>query len=166
MSGTFLERWSRLKQESRRQPDSPREALEAPPASTEDVAPVVPALSPEEIADLPKIEALTAASDITVFLRPGVPEALRKAALRRAWLVDPAIRDFVGHARDYAYDWNIPGGAPGHGPLEAVDDVVAMIDRVLGQPLAAEARPTDTLAAAADADARAGEDETQGDDHA
>jgi hypothetical protein len=163
VSEAFLDRWSRLKQESRRQADVPREQSESPWAAADDAEHV---LSPEEIAALPRIEALTAASDVTVFLRPGVPEALRKAALRRAWLVDPAIRDFVGHARDYAYDWNVPGGVPGHGPLEAIDDVVAMVDRVLGQPPATEVRPADTLAAAADADAHPAEDKSQGDDHA
>jgi hypothetical protein len=161
LSEAFLDRWSRLKQESRRQADAPPEEPEVPPAAAGDAA---HALSPEEIAALPRIEELTAASDVTVFLRPGVPDALRKAALRRAWLIDPAIRDFVGHARDYAYDWNVPGGAPGHGPLEMVDDVVAMVDRVLGQPPATEVRPADTLTAAADADAPAADEKPRGDD--
>ena len=33
------------------------------------------------------------------------------------WALDPKIRDYVGEARDYAYDWNTPGGVPGSGPV-------------------------------------------------
>jgi hypothetical protein len=128
----FLARWSRLKDESRR----PR--VEETPAQAPDTP-----LSEEEIAALPRIEDLTADSDITAFMRRGVPEALRKAALRRAWLLDPGIRDFVGHARDYAYDWNIPGGAPGHGPLQP-EEIVAAARRLFGDP--AEAAPPEAPA--------------------
>jgi hypothetical protein len=48
------------------------------------------------------------------------------------WALDPAIRDFVGEARDYAYDWNAPGGVPGSGPLLASDDVDALLRRAIG----------------------------------
>jgi hypothetical protein len=51
----------------------------------------------------------------------GVPEALRRQALRALWSADPAIRDFVSPALDYAYDYNAPGGAPGYGPLTDSD---------------------------------------------
>jgi hypothetical protein len=145
MSGDFLSRWSRLKDEARRERDAP--AVQAAPAPTaEDTAEADQAvLTPGEIAALPKVEDLTAQSDVTAFLRRGVPDALRKAALRRAWMVDPAIRDFVGPARDYDYDWNTPGGAPGYGPLTE-DEVVAMARRVLGEPTP-EAEPPAPVAA-------------------
>jgi hypothetical protein len=152
MSEDFLSRWARLKDEARRAaqapPDSPRPA-DAPASPQEE--PREAALSPDEIAALPKIEELTAESDVTVFLRRGVPDALRKSALRRAWMVDPAIRDFVGHARDYSYDWNTPGGAPGHGALEPGDDVAAMVRRILGEPAPhkpASQPPVDEIASA------------------
>jgi hypothetical protein len=45
---------------------------------------------------LPPIEAIDAGSDIRAFLAPGVPAELTRAALRRAWSADPAIRNFVG----------------------------------------------------------------------
>jgi Protein of unknown function (DUF3306) len=45
---------------------------------------------------LPPIESIDAASDIRCFLTPDVPVELTRAALRRAWVADPAIRDFVG----------------------------------------------------------------------
>ena len=123
----FLARWSRRKIEVRRDEAHPP----APPPGAED-APVPedgPAaeLTPEAIEALPKIEDLTPETDITAFLRKGVPDALRNAALRRMWSLDPAIRDHVGDARDYAYDWNVPGGVPGNGPLLPGDDVEAML---------------------------------------
>jgi hypothetical protein len=128
----FLSRWSRRKlatgQGDRAQPAaSEREAETTESAKVGDEGSSEPALTPEEIAALPKIEDLTPDSDITVFLRKGVPEMLKNAALRRMWALDPAIRDYVGDARDYAYDWNIPGSVPGGGPLRPTDDVRAML---------------------------------------
>ena len=48
--------------------------------------------------DLEVIESITADTDIRAFLAPGVPVQLTRAALRRVWETDPAIRDFVGLA--------------------------------------------------------------------
>ena len=45
---------------------------------------------------LPPIGSIGPASDIRPFLEPGVPQDLARTALRRAWIVDPAIRGFVG----------------------------------------------------------------------
>jgi hypothetical protein len=95
--------------------------------------PAEPELPAEEIARLPSLESITAETDLTGFLRQGVPASLRKAALRRAWSLDPAIRDRVGDALDYAWDWNTPGGVPVSGPLWASDDVRAMLSRILGE---------------------------------
>ncbi|MBX6367730.1 MAG: DUF3306 domain-containing protein [Rhodospirillales bacterium] len=126
----FLVRWSRRKQASRRsdRPDPPRPTVAATEERGVDTEPTI---APEELARLPRLEELTPDTDITGFLRPGVPEAIRNAALRKMWLLDPAIRDFPGHARDYAYDWNSPGGAPGSAPLER-EEVAALLRRVLG----------------------------------
>jgi hypothetical protein len=140
VSEGFLSRWSRRKDAARRGEAAPddtpdRPAEEARPDAEAD------ALTPEEIAGLPKPEELTADSDITIFLRRGVPEALRNAALRRAWLLDPAIRDFAGHARDYDFDWNGPGGVPGGGALDP-EEVAALARRVLGE--AAEGNSADS----------------------
>jgi uncharacterized protein DUF3306 len=49
-----------------------------------------------DLANLPPIESIGSGSDIRPFLAPGVPADLTRAALRRAWSTDPAIRDFVG----------------------------------------------------------------------
>lgn len=124
----FLARWSRRKRAA-------REGIEPPgPAPTEPV-PVLPepaaAPEPEETIDLstlPKLEDLTPTSDITAFLRKGVPLALRNAALRRMWSLDPAIRDYIGPV-DYGWDWNTPGGAPDYvaeiGETPEIRDLVA-----------------------------------------
>ncbi|WP_082984895.1 DUF3306 domain-containing protein, partial [Methylobacterium platani] len=132
MSDGFLARWSRRKRdEARRPPDpAPEAATPVAPAAapTEDEA----SLSPEELAQLPSLDALTAATDLAPFLRAGVPRVLRNAALRRMWSIDPAIRDFVSEAREYAYDWNTPGGVPGTGGAISAEDVRAMVEKVFG----------------------------------
>jgi hypothetical protein len=61
------------------------------PIATDAPAPSIPDLTPEELALLPEVDAIDAATDLRPFLRAGVPKAQRDAALRRGWLVDPAI---------------------------------------------------------------------------
>jgi uncharacterized protein DUF3306 len=152
----FLSRWSRRKRAARAgRIDA--ENLAAAPAAEADrseglpsEAEAEPALSPEELARLPKIEDLTAETDLGQFLRPGVPQALRNAALRHAWALDPAIRDHVGEARDYAYDWNLPGGVPGSGPPPSEAEARELLRRVSGDrpaELPAEAPPEQPAAA-------------------
>lgn len=131
----FLGRWSRLK----RQVEPPeQDAADTPPADAGAAAkqPAEPALPapglPElNLAELPSLDAITASTDMTVFMNPSVPEHIRGAALRKLWSVDPAIRDFVSPALDYAYDWNTPGGAPGYGPLGKADDVLRMLGEIV-----------------------------------
>jgi hypothetical protein len=96
---SFLNRWSRQK----------RGMLESAPAPEPSGADTSPEIDP---ATLPKIEELTAESDITAFLQKGVPEALKSLALRRMWSLDPAIRDFVEMAENQ-WNFNVPGGIPG-----------------------------------------------------
>jgi hypothetical protein len=124
MSDDFLSRWSRRKLEARHPPERP---------ATTRPAPEEPEITPEELAALPKPEEMTAETDLAAFFRKGVPEMLRNAALRRMWALDPAIREFEGPARDYAWDWNIPGGVPGNGPLAPTDDVESMLRQVFGE---------------------------------
>jgi hypothetical protein len=54
-----------------------------------------------DAASLPPVGSIGSASDIRPFLEPGVPQDLARAALRRAWIVDPAIRDFVGLSENF-----------------------------------------------------------------
>jgi hypothetical protein len=50
--------------------------------------------------------------------------------LRRAWSLDPAIRDFIGPA-DYAWDFNAPDGVPGFA-LELGGDAMKLLSHALG----------------------------------
>jgi hypothetical protein len=126
MSGEegFLSRWSRRKRAVAAEPEEA--PAPSPPAALPD-APEVPAFDP---ASLPPLESLTAASDFTAFLRAEVPAVLRHAALRRAWTLDPAIRDFIGPA-DYAWDYNAPDGVPGFA-LELGGDVKRLLAQAIG----------------------------------
>jgi hypothetical protein len=125
----FFTRWSRTKRGLDGEEASADAVTAAPdfaPPETEPAEARAPAAPP-----LPGLDELTADADFTAFMRPEVPPVLRNAALRRLWLLDPEIRDFVGPARDYAYDWNTPGGVPGGGPLSPMTDVKAMATSLL-----------------------------------
>jgi hypothetical protein len=123
MSDDFLARWSRRKQEAQQEAKKPAEP--APKASEK--------AEPEfDITTLPPLESINALTDVTAFLQKGVPADLARAALRRVWTADPAIRDFVGLAEN-AWDFTDPAAMPGFGPLEATDEVRAMIAQVVRQ---------------------------------
>ncbi len=111
--GGFLGRWSRLKRSEAKPeaPAEPHESLAEEGAAAPEAPEPQPVIAPE---DLPNIEDMTADSDISAFLQKGVPKALKAAALRRAWSLDPAIRDYVGPA-EYAWDFNDPASIPGFG---------------------------------------------------
>jgi hypothetical protein len=124
----FLTRWSRRKRSSvegaKAVPESAPARADASPNSPEKViANVEPAFDP---ATLPPIDSITALSDISAFLQKGVPADLTRAALRRVWTADPAIRDFIGLAEN-AWDFTDPNAMPGFGPLESSDEVRRMI---------------------------------------
>lgn len=124
----FLSRWSQRKQEAKQESSKPPHDGDAPPEPVaENVA------EPEfDLSSLPKLEELTETTDITAFLQKGVPEQLRNAALRKSWALDPAIRNYVNPALDYAYDWNTPGGVPGSGEIGAGVDVARMVSQIMG----------------------------------
>jgi hypothetical protein len=52
--------------------------------------------------------------------------------LRKSWALDPAIRNYVNPALDYAYDWNTPGGVPGSSELGAGIDVARLVFQIMG----------------------------------
>jgi hypothetical protein len=154
MSNTsnFLSRWSRRKRDwEARHAVGFNSATQSEPAgrgtaeSGEATSSSIPELSAEELAALPRVEDLTPEADLAPFLRAGVPLSLRNAALKRMWTLDPAIRDRVGDALEYAYDWNVPGGVPGTGPLLASDDVQAMLRSIINVPAAAPSAGPETL---------------------
>jgi hypothetical protein len=64
------------------------------------------------------------------------PEDLKRSALRRAWLADPAIRDFIGLSGDSS-DFNASAGVPGSDsptkedarrPLEVTGEATESLD--------------------------------------
>src|SRR6266481_1050504 len=126
---SFLARWSQRKHEAK-QPDhdAPIANSDAPsgPVAESDVA------QEFDLSSLPKLEDMTATTDITAFLRKGVPEHLRNAALRKSWALDPAIRNYVNPALEYAYDWNTPGGVPGNSEIGAGMDVARLVSQIMG----------------------------------
>ncbi|MDE5451799.1 DUF3306 domain-containing protein [Bradyrhizobium sp. CSA112] len=130
----IMSRWSRMKQEAAKQvePDvlspepKPADAepgdLKATVATAAAGTPTSPSFDP---ASLPPLQSITAGTDIRSFLGSGVPVELTKAGLRRAWVTDPAIRDFIGIAESQ-WDFNDPAAMPGFGPLIAGNDIQAL----------------------------------------
>lgn len=111
----FLERWSRRKR------DGP--ATGAPQTGAETSAPHTGAETgvdlppsegetdagdPEVIAKLPDLDSLTEETDFTAFLQDGVPEALRRKALRRLWRLNPVFANLDG-LNDYDEDYSAGG---------------------------------------------------------
>ena len=133
----FLARWSQRKQEAKQAEPKPNAPAAESVESSGSSAPQGEDVTPEfDLSALPKLEELTGSTDITAFLRKGVPEHLRNAALQKSWALDPAIRNYVNPALEYAYDWNAPGGVPGGGELGAGVDVVRMVSQIMGEPAA------------------------------
>jgi hypothetical protein len=143
----FLARWSQRKQEAKEETKQPEpEALVADAGIA--AAPATEAEpTPEfDLSSLPSLDELTSETDITAFLRKGVPEHLRNAALRKSWALDPAIRNYVNPALDYAYDWNTPGGVPGSSELGAGIDVARMVSQIMGTGETPAEPPTSAVA--------------------
>lgn len=145
-SDNVFARWSRRKltvQDSERPaPDQSEPAGEG--AAKEEAGQVAPqdaAAGPETqppVVPLPRLEDITAESDLTAFLQEGVPEPLRRAALRKSWSLDQAIRDYIGPSEN-AWDFNAPGSVPGFGPLEAGKAVAEFLSKIGGETPSPEA---------------------------
>jgi len=123
-NNVFL-RWVRLKQASKSADADPAGSRQTVQASAGDDE----ADRPFDLASLPSIESITAHTDIVTFLNTGVPVELTRAALRRAWAVDPAIRDFIGIAENQ-WDFNDPNAIPGFGPLDPTDKIADLVAQV------------------------------------
>ena len=138
---SFLARWSTRKladrEPSARQDTStehrPRDedgaiencaVAESPKGSDQGNQPVDP-------VQLPSLDSIGADTDIADFLRPGVPPDLTRAALRRAWTSDPAIKNFVGLVEN-GWDFNDPSAMGGFGPISPEE-----VARLAGNVLAA-----------------------------
>ena len=107
----FVARWSRRKTKEReRQYDTNAENLKE-----EDVVSLrektADGKDNEErtpIDDLPDIDTLNKDSDYTPFLKDGVPKKLKRLALRKLWMSDPAF-GVVDGLDDYAEDFSAIG---------------------------------------------------------
>src|SRR6266446_4374201 len=134
-SESIMSRWSRMKQQSagRAAPDDLSSECKPIDADAGDLnkataaAPATdsPASPAFDLASLPPLQSITAGTDIRSFLESNVPLELTKAALRRAWVTDPTIRDFIGIAENQ-WDFNDPTAMPGFGPLTAGNDVAGL----------------------------------------
>lgn len=137
-----LGRWSRLKAETRAAERvaeaevQPEIAPPPPPVALETPAPVeaVPEKPKEETkpVELPPLESLTKDSDFSLFMRGGVPDGLRKAALRKLWLADSHFAQ-IDITECHSIDHNavpiFPDGLKntiyraGKGMVEAVEEI-------------------------------------------
>ncbi|HEY2530480.1 MAG TPA: DUF3306 domain-containing protein [Xanthobacteraceae bacterium] len=128
MSGleNFISRWGRLKRSAELKRSRGADLREDVPlssaaatgaagegASAEIQRRAAPAFDP---ASLPSIDSITASTNIRAFLQSGVPAELTRAALRRVWVSDPVIRNFIGIAENQ-WDFTDPAAIPGFGPL-------------------------------------------------
>jgi len=161
-SKSRLARWSERKHAARR-----GEAVDEPVAPTPPVD-AVPAgqptsMAPTEEAEtpvLPSIDELDFQSDYTAFLRENVPEALRRAALRKLWLSDPVLANLDG-LNDYDENYNLVDQAitllqtryrPGRGYADETEDKADQIvadgaDAGAGSPpQAVQVEPADEAA--------------------
>ncbi|MFL5266114.1 MAG: DUF3306 domain-containing protein [Stellaceae bacterium] len=141
MSGdeSFFPRWSRRKRSAgvtARQSAKPENAADSAASKTSTTA--RPAEETQSLFDpgsLPTICSIGSGSDVRPFLAAGVPADLTRAALRRAWSADPAIRDFIGLSEN-SWDFNVLGGVPGFGSLTAEET-----RRLVAQVMENSARP-------------------------
>jgi Protein of unknown function (DUF3306) len=130
-TGGFLDRWTKRKQEVLREQEvlRKREAqkdqtpiLEEPPVGN---------LSVEagESLPLPSLDDILPGSDVSAFFQKHVPDALRSAALRKVWMTDPDIKDFIEMA-DYQLDYANPDSIPGwSSSIEGVD-LKSMVEKI------------------------------------
>ena len=132
----FVSRWWRLKHESEsrrrrktelRERAAPSSTAATSSANEDEAAGTETSVAPTfDVASLPSIDSITARTDISTFLRSGVPAELTVAALRRAWVSDQVIRDFVGIAENQ-WDFTNPTTIPGFGPLHGTGDKLSLV---------------------------------------
>jgi hypothetical protein len=142
----FLKRWSKRKLAERERSKDELATNQHPPAEHDALAepPQTDGMAKAndetfDLADLPAIDSIAANTDVTAFLRPGVPADLTRAALRRAWTSDPAIRDFVGLVEN-GWDFNDPSAMAGFGTITA-EEVAQLASKIIGEPMKANSDP-------------------------
>jgi len=108
----FLSRWSRLKKDALQGEDAPaREPLAPTAAPAKEPSATQAAAAPVPPPELPPIESLKGlASEYTEFLKPGVDDGLRRAALKKLF-ADPyfeTFEKFEAYCEDYTQGEPIP----------------------------------------------------------
>jgi hypothetical protein len=134
----FLTRWSRRKAEADREAEAAPEPARLESGTLESAADVPTEVvktddkeeSAFDVSKLPSIESIGRGTDVSAFLQKGVPADIARAALRRVWTSDPAIRDFIGIAENQ-YDFATGSDIPGFGPLGPADDVAKMVAQIM-----------------------------------
>jgi len=126
----FLSRWSRRKRNFERERQSEVSPGPEDAAITATHGGEEGSAASFDPASLPSIESISGSTDIRSFLLAGVPAALTQAALRRAWVSDPAICDFIGIAENQ-WDFTDPAGIPGFGPLTAADELAGLSGQMI-----------------------------------
>ncbi len=113
----FLQRWSRRKRgepgEADGQEELQPEAVEAAMVADAPEAEEDPDLvANREAAEAVDLESLTYESDFTIFMKKGVPSALKNAALRKLWRSNPVLA-VVDGLNDYDEDFRVAEGVAG-----------------------------------------------------
>jgi hypothetical protein len=99
----FVGRWSRRKKAEAGNAAAPDET---PPPEADPTPEELAAREQAIVDSLPDIESLDGDSDFSVFLKEGVPEALRHQALRKLWRVNPLMAGLDG-LNDYDEDFTV-----------------------------------------------------------
>lgn len=153
----FISRWARRKRAAAKGEERARERADVPAteaaddpridgkaeskfrgeAAASEAGPGEPAI---DLSKLPSIESITAETDIRPFLARGVPSALRNAALRKMWVADPSIRDFIEVAENQ-WDFNAPGEILGFDLSPPTGDVKRMVAEILGDQASGDSEP-------------------------
>ena len=96
-----LHRWSERKTKARQEEALASEEQPVAVVEGEDKQP-----AKVVVEELPDIDSLDADSDYTVFMGEGVPETLKKLALRKLWRSDPVLANVDGLV-DYGEDFTV-----------------------------------------------------------
>jgi Protein of unknown function (DUF3306) len=130
----FLDRWARRKQEVLRAQESQQNQTSAVRAAPAAHMPVEAA----ESLPLPSLDDIVPGGDVAAFFQKHVPEALRAAALRKVWMTDPDIKDFIEMA-DYQLDYANPDSIPGWSSNIEGIDLKGMVERIFNNAPEVEA---------------------------
>lgn len=123
--GSFLQRWSRRKRAATNHVEEAERQVDRAASSSADLP------STRNPVSVSQTQPVTAAGDIGRFLQPDVPADVARAALRRAWIDDPTIRDFIGIA-DNQWDFTKNNGVPGFGTLTLTPDLERLVSELFG----------------------------------